>query len=100
MATPSVFVGDAKQLGAMVRALRKTEGLRQDQVGRFSHSFIGDLEAGKPTVQLEKVIAVLRELGVKLRLELPPGLDTTALNRYLREPSMTSEAAPETDSLP
>lgn len=94
----SVFVGDAKQIGALVRAVRKADGLRQDEVGRFSHSFIGDLEDGKPTVQLGKVLEVLRELGVKLRLELPSGLDTTVLDRHLRESSLTSDATPDTHS--
>jgi hypothetical protein len=83
-------IRDAKQLGAVVRAARKAQSLRQDEVGRFSHSFIGDLEDGKPTAQLGKVIEVLSELGVKLRLELPTGMDLAQFNRYWRDPSMTS----------
>lgn len=98
MPSPSVPIHDPKQLGALVRAVRKAQALRQDEVGRFSHSFIGDLEDGKPTAQLGKVIEVLRELGVKLRLELPAGLDTDVLNRHLRESSITVDSAPDVDS--
>ena len=98
MRSPSVPVRDPKQLGALVRAVRKAQALRQDEVGRFSHSFIGDLEDGKPTAQLGKVIEVLRELGVKLRLELPAGIDTDLLNRHLRESSITVDSAPDVDS--
>lgn len=81
------FVRNAKQLGRIVRAVRKAQSLRQDEVGRFSHSFIGDLEAGKPTAQLGKVMEVLYELGVKLRLELPTGMDLAQFDRHLRDKS-------------
>lgn len=78
-------IRDAKQLGAAVRAVRKAQHLRQDEVGRFSHSFIGDLEDGKPTAQVGKVLEVLSELGVKLTLELPHGMDAIQLVRLIRE---------------
>lgn len=80
-----VQIHDAAQLGGYVRAVRKAQGLRQDEVGRLSHTFIGDLEDGKPTAQLGKVIDVLSELGVKLHLELPERMDLERLQRYLRD---------------
>lgn len=73
-------IQDTQQLGAFVQAVRKAQQLRQDEVGRISHSFIGDLEAGKPTVQLGKVLDVLNDLGVKVRLELPPGMDSKLID--------------------
>lgn len=81
------FIRDAKQLGRVVRAVRKAQSLRQDEVGRFSHSFVGDLEDGKPTAQLGKVLEVLSELGVKLRLELPTGMNLAQFDRYLLDKS-------------
>ena len=33
-----------------------------------------DVERGKPTVQLGKVLDVLRELGVRVSVDLPPGV--------------------------
>ena len=85
--TIDIYIRDSKQLGTLVRAVRKAQQLRQDEVGRFSHSFIGDLEDGKPTAQLGKVLQVLAELGVKLRLELPPGIDHAQFARYFPESS-------------
>lgn len=84
MSNRSVFIRDARQLGAFVRALRKAQSLRQDEVGRLSHSFIGDIEAGKPTAQLGKLMEVFGELGVKLRLELPSGLNSARFDQYFK----------------
>lgn len=83
MSAHPIQIRDAKQLGAFVRMVRKAQQLRQDEVGRISHSFIGDLEAGKPTVQLGKVLDVLNELGVKMQLELPAGLDPQLIDVVL-----------------
>jgi len=87
MSSTAIPIRNAKELGAFVRAVRKTQRLRQDEVGRFSHSFILDLEGGKPTAQVGKVLEVLGELGVKVQLEAPPGLDVARFDRYLRESS-------------
>lgn len=81
--TNTIQISDLKQLGAIMRVVRKSQHLRQDEVGRFSHTLIGDLEAGKPTAQIGKVIAAMRELGIRLHVELPPGMDIPA---SLREP--------------
>ena len=74
----SVPIKDSRELGQVVRAARKLERLRQDEVGRFSHTFIGELEAGKPTAQIGKVLEALRELGLKVHIELPAGVDLQA----------------------
>jgi transcriptional regulator with XRE-family HTH domain len=79
----TIEIRDLKQLGAILRVVRKSQHLRQDEVGRFSHTLIGDLEAGKPTAQIGKVIAALRELGIRLHVELPAGMNIPAA---LREP--------------
>ncbi len=81
------YIRDTRQLGAIIRAVRKAQSLRQDELGRVSHSFVGDLEDGKPTAQLGKALEVLGELGVTLRLELPAGLDRAQFSRYLRDPT-------------
>lgn len=62
-------------LGQLLRKVRKQQRLRQDEVGRFSHSFIGEVERGKPTAQIGKLLDLARELGVRLHVELPPGVD-------------------------
>lgn len=58
-------------LGAVVRARRRDLGLTQEEVAgvaRTGPRFIGELEAGKPTVQLAEVLRVLGALGLDLEL--------------------------------
>jgi hypothetical protein len=69
-----IQVNNPEQLGRLVRAVRKWQQLNQDEIGRFSHSFIGEVESGKPTAQIGKVIEALRQLGIRLHVELPPGM--------------------------
>lgn len=59
-------------LGESVRLARKSQGLLQEDlagVAGVGTRFIVELEAGKPTLQLDKVLAVLGTLGLTLRLE-------------------------------
>ena len=65
---------NSKQLGIFIRNLRKQMGLKQPDLALTSGTglrFIVDLEKGKPTCQLEKVMVVLRTLGVKMDLLSP-----------------------------
>jgi HTH-type transcriptional regulator / antitoxin HipB len=63
--------------GAHVR-LRRTElGLRQDELAALagvSTRFVHTLEQSKPSLRLDKVLAVFRQLGLDLVLE--PGTGT------------------------
>lgn len=63
---------DSIALGRFVRRERKAQALRQDELAAASGvglRFIVDLEAGKPTLQLEKALLVLRTLGCTLHIE-------------------------------
>jgi hypothetical protein len=75
----SIPLEDFEHLGRVFRAARKLQHLRQDEIGRLSHSFIGEVEMGKSTAQIGKVFEALRELGLKLHVELPPGIDLRSL---------------------
>jgi hypothetical protein len=72
-------IHDPEQLGKVIRAARKWQQLNQDEVGRFSHTFIGEVESGKPTAQVGKVLEALHELGIRFQLELPAGMPPPAL---------------------
>lgn len=64
------------RLAGEVRARRKQLELRQEELAELagvSERFVYALESGKPTVQLNKVLAVLNALG--LHLELQRGAD-------------------------
>lgn len=63
------------KIGDLIRAERKAQGLRQDDLAAASGvglRFIVDVERGKETVQLGKVLVVLATLGCSLQL-LRPG---------------------------
>ncbi|MDR1088929.1 MAG: helix-turn-helix domain-containing protein [Coriobacteriales bacterium] len=60
----------AADLGASIRSARKGQGLTQSQLAdffsTFSREFLSDLENGKPTVELDKALAVASSLGLKV----------------------------------
>jgi HTH-type transcriptional regulator/antitoxin HipB len=63
------IIHTAKDLGQLVRESRKAQGLSQDELAGLTGTgrrFIGDLESGKETAQLGKVLHVLNTLGISL----------------------------------
>jgi len=65
--------GAVLALGADVRRRRRSLGLKQEELADLagtSARFVGALENGKPTVRVDKVIAVLDALGLELRADL------------------------------
>ena len=70
----------SKDIGTAVLKARKAQGLRQDELAGVANvgiRFIVDLEAGKPTVQLEKVLSVLAALGCRVTISDPLKQDPT-----------------------
>ncbi|MDR1185813.1 MAG: helix-turn-helix domain-containing protein [Coriobacteriales bacterium] len=65
-------ITDAKGLGAAIRTARKAQGLTQKELAdffsSFSREFLSDLENGKPTVELERALAVVNALGLRLNI--------------------------------
>ena len=60
-----------QKLGAAIRHARRELGLRQDQLAAAANvgvRFIVDLEAGKPTAQIGKALAVLDALGLTVTI--------------------------------
>jgi y4mF family transcriptional regulator len=67
---------NGKSLGLIVHRERKAQKLRQAELAAASGvgiRFIVDLEAGKPTLQLEKVLHVLATLGCDVTITPPAG---------------------------
>ena len=61
----------AKELGETIRNTRKAQGLTQPQLAMACGTgvrFIVDLEAGKETCQIGKVLNVIQTLGLALDL--------------------------------
>ena len=64
-----------EELGKTIREARRVAGLTQAQVAAAAGvglRFLIELEAGKPTAQLGKTLAVLTILGCRLRIDVPP----------------------------
>jgi HTH-type transcriptional regulator/antitoxin HipB len=62
----------SEQLGAAIRAARKAQGLRQDELAGAAGvglRFVVELERGMPSVQMDKMLAVLVPLGLRQQLE-------------------------------
>lgn len=71
---------DPASIGRIIRDERKELGLRQDELAAASGvglRFVVELERGKPTVQLDKVLAVLGALGCDLQIRRPDGIVMT-----------------------
>jgi len=69
-----MLILDVQALGTQVRQCRKELGLSQlDAAGLcgVGERFLSELERGKPTVQLGKVLQVIRRLGLRMAVEQP-----------------------------
>ena len=65
----NTWIRNTEDLGRIVRNARKLQKLSQDDLAGMAGTgrrFIVDLEKGKQTLQLGKVLRVLRTLGVSL----------------------------------
>ncbi len=65
-------IDNTEDLGRWIRAERKAQGLRQPDLAAAAATsvrFIVEIERGKPTAQIGKVLDVLRQLGIGLSLE-------------------------------
>lgn len=63
------------QIGAIVKAVRKSQGLRQDDAAGsigVSENFLGKVERGAGRVQWDKLFQVLDGLGIHVVLDVPP----------------------------
>jgi y4mF family transcriptional regulator len=62
----------AEHLGATLRAARKQQGLRQEDLALAAGvglRFVGELERGKPTVRLAETLRIVEALGLRLTVE-------------------------------
>jgi len=62
-------VTDAKSLGILIKQVRKSQGLTQEQLAAacgLGRRFVVELERGKATAHIGKVMQILTALGVSL----------------------------------
>lgn len=66
---------NTSDIGNFIRTTRKQQGLRQNELAAAANvgvRFLIELEGGKDTAQIGKVLSVLQALGIQLSL-VPPG---------------------------
>ena len=67
-------INSSKALGRRIRQLRREQGVTQAQLAGLANTgvrFVSDLENGKETCQLGKMLRVLSTLGVDLDVRSP-----------------------------
>jgi len=71
-------IQDPAQLGRLVRSTRKALGLSQPDLALTAGvgiRLLVEIEKGKPTAQIGKVMQVLSALGIEIGLSLPSGIE-------------------------
>jgi transcriptional regulator with XRE-family HTH domain len=69
-----ITIHSVADLGLVVRSVRRTSDVRLDDLAAtagVSKQFAADVEHGKPTVQLGRVLKLLSELGVLFIVDVP-----------------------------
>ena len=64
-----MIIKNAKNFGEAIKKHRKKQGLTQVQLSAMANvspRFIGELEKGKPTIELDKALYVAWMLGISL----------------------------------
>jgi len=65
-----------QDIGTLVKQTRKQLNLTQEMLAQLSNvgaRFISDLEKGKPTCEIEKVLKVVSNLGIRITMEQANG---------------------------
>ena len=68
-------IATAQQLGSAIRAERRRRGFSQERLAAAAGvgaRFIIELERGKPSVELEKALAVASAVGISLTASTEP----------------------------
>lgn len=66
------LIATPADLGTAIRRARKAAGLHQRELAGLAGvgtRFLIELEAGKPTVRLDKLLAVMAALGLTMQLD-------------------------------
>jgi y4mF family transcriptional regulator len=66
---PAIRIQTPEDLGKLIRERRKRDGLTLVETAGLTNvgvRFLSELENGKPTVRLDKLLQVLNALGIRL----------------------------------
>jgi len=69
---PTFAIHGPESLGAAIRHYRREAGITQDELARrtsLNRTYVSALEQGHHTVQMNRVLRLLRELGLRMTIE-------------------------------
>lgn len=69
-----IQINTMAELGEVIRATRKANKIRLDDIAGMAGVgpvFVGDVEYGKETAQIGRVIQLMSELGLKITVDVP-----------------------------
>ena len=96
-----IALTSVEDAGTVIRALRKQSGIRIDDfalTAKASKQFMSDLENGRPTVQMGRVLAMLQSMGVRMSLEVPDAAGPAILAEQKRRRLKAAILAESDDS--
>jgi transcriptional regulator with XRE-family HTH domain len=92
-----VTVSTPQELGLVLRAARKTHGMRLDDAAAFAGVgpvFAGAVERGKATVQLGLVMKLLQQFGLKIVIDAPSEVEAELAALKAKPPRTRKKRAP------
>jgi len=69
-----IDIESTKQLGNVLKAVRKSQSIRQDDMADIigsSHVYVMNVEKGAEGVNIGGIFRLLEEMGIKLVLDIP-----------------------------
>ncbi|PRY67869.1 helix-turn-helix protein [Glaciihabitans tibetensis] len=86
--TTTIRVGKFRDLGAIIKAVRESRGIRQEDLAEqlaMSRNYLQDLEKGKPTLYITRLFRAMNVLGITVSV-------TYTLKREIHPPAERPEA--------
>ncbi|WP_016954572.1 hypothetical protein [Catenovulum agarivorans] len=83
-----IKVQSVKSIGLVAKAVRKQQRLDQKTVSLLSGNgvnFASSVENGKPSCEIARVLNLLHSLGIQVQLDLPDGVDESAIKAMLNK---------------
>ena len=69
-------ITSSEEFGVLIHSMRKSQKITQEKLAAYSGvgiRFIKELERGKPTCEIQKVLNVLQMLGLTVNIESKAG---------------------------
>lgn len=83
---PSISVTKFRDLGAVIKAVRQSREIRQEDLSEslgFSRDYLREIESGKPNLLTSRLFRTLNKLGIRVTVtyelpnNTPPGEELT-----------------------